>query len=248
MTSSHDSENRRHLGTKQGGRSLDTPHPVIIPIVEVLSRLPPTREREFQTIVVPGIPGTSASKLYICLGDSSNPPVYSWVDFIATASGAPSTVDYLVGTANATLTSEIVVGTTPGGELGGTWPTPTVDTTHSGSSHAGTQAAAEATAAAALAGHTGDTGDAHDASAISIVDAGGDFTATDVEGALDELQADHEADAAALIAPHHTVRFAAGVPAGAPAGTEIPVAFDSTAVTGGVYYWTGAAWVKGGTI
>ena len=54
--------------------------------------------------------------------------------------------------------------------------------------------------------------------------------------------------AAALGAPHHTVRFAAGVPAGAPATTELPIAFDSTAVTGGVYYWTGAAWVKGGTI
>lgn len=45
-----------------------------------------------------------------------------------------------------------------------------------------------------------------------------------------------------------TVRFAAGVPSGAPTGTELPIAFDSTAVTGGVYYWTGAAWVKGGAI
>jgi hypothetical protein len=66
---------------------------------------------------------------------------------------APSTADYLVGTAQAGLSAEIVVGTTPGGELGGTWPSPTVDTTHSGSSHAATQAAAEATAAAALAAH-----------------------------------------------------------------------------------------------
>ena len=37
---------------------------------------------------------------------------------------------------------------TPGGELGGTYATPTVDATHSGSSHASIQAAAEATAAA----------------------------------------------------------------------------------------------------
>jgi hypothetical protein len=51
--------------------------------------------------------------------------------------GAPTTADYLVGTAQAGLSAEIVVGTTPGGELGGTWPSPTVDTTHSGSSHAG---------------------------------------------------------------------------------------------------------------
>src|SRR3990167_8142828 len=51
------------------------------------------------------------------------------------ASGAPSTVDYLVGTADAGLSAEIVVGTTPGGELGGTWASPTVDATHSGSAH-----------------------------------------------------------------------------------------------------------------
>lgn len=38
-----------------------------------------------------------------------------------------------------------------------------------------------------LAAHTGDTSDAHDASAISIVDAGGYYTGTDVEAALQEL-------------------------------------------------------------
>lgn len=42
-------------------------------------------------------------------------------------SGAPSTLDYLVGTATASLSSEIVVGTSPGGELGGTWASPTLD-------------------------------------------------------------------------------------------------------------------------
>lgn len=51
------------------------------------------------------------------------------------AAGAPSTVDYLVGTADAGLSAEIVVGTSPGGELGGTWASPTVDVTHSGSAH-----------------------------------------------------------------------------------------------------------------
>ena len=50
------------------------------------------------------------------------------------------------------------------------------------------------------------------------------------------------------VSAYLTVRFAAGVPSGAPTGTEIPIAFDSTAVSGGVYYWTGSAWVKGGTI
>jgi hypothetical protein len=51
------------------------------------------------------------------------------------ASGAPTDADYLVGTAHAGLSAEIVVGTTPGGELGGTWASPTVDATHSGSAH-----------------------------------------------------------------------------------------------------------------
>lgn len=51
-------------------------------------------------------------------------------------SGAPTGADYLVGTSQAGLSAEIVVGTTPGGELGGTWGSPTVDATHSGSAHA----------------------------------------------------------------------------------------------------------------
>ena len=41
--------------------------------------------------------------------------------------GAPTDADYLVGTANGTLSNEIAVGTTPGGELGGTWASPTLD-------------------------------------------------------------------------------------------------------------------------
>jgi hypothetical protein len=101
--------------------------------------------------------------------------------------GAPTDVDYLVGTASGGLSAEIVVGTSPGGELGGTWASPTVDATHSGSSHASVQAAAEATAAAALSAHVTDTSDAHDASAISVLDTAGDYTATDVEGVLAEI-------------------------------------------------------------
>lgn len=44
------------------------------------------------------------------------------------------------------------------------------------------------------------------------------------------------------------VRHAAGVPTGAPGVAELPFAFDSTAVTGGLYFWDGAAWVKCSTI
>lgn len=45
----------------------------------------------------------------------------------SSGSGAPTDADYLVGSANGSLSDEIVVGTTPGGELGGTWPSPTID-------------------------------------------------------------------------------------------------------------------------
>jgi hypothetical protein len=85
--------------------------------------------------------------------------------------GAPTTADYLVGTADAGLSAEIVVGTSPGGELGGTWASPTVDTTHSGSSHASIQSAAEATAASALSTHAADTTAIHgiaDTSALAL--------------------------------------------------------------------------------
>jgi hypothetical protein len=105
----------------------------------------------------------------------------------AGAGGAPTDVDYLVGTASGGLSAEIVVGTSPGGELGGTWASPTVDATHSGSSHAAVQAAAEATAAAALSAHLTDTADAHDASAISVDSTSLSGTATDVQASLEEL-------------------------------------------------------------
>lgn len=41
-------------------------------------------------------------------------------------------LDFLVGTATGALSAEIAVGTTPGGELGGTWAAPTVDPNHAG--------------------------------------------------------------------------------------------------------------------
>jgi hypothetical protein len=50
---------------------------------------------------------------------------------------------------------------------------------------------------AELDAHLNDTADAHDASAISLLDTAADFDATDVEGALAELQSDAEAHVAA---------------------------------------------------
>jgi len=55
--------------------------------------------------------------------------------FVLGTEGLPLTTNLLVGTANAGYPDLIVVGTTPGGELGGTWASPTVDATHSGSAH-----------------------------------------------------------------------------------------------------------------
>lgn len=86
-------------------------------------------------------------------------------------SGAPDDATYLVTTAHGDLSAEVVVGATPGGELGGTWASPTVDASHSGSTHAAVQAAAEATAAAALSSHEGDTTAVHgiaDTSALAL--------------------------------------------------------------------------------
>ena len=84
-----------------------------------------------------------------------------------------------------------------------------------------------------VATHTGDATDAHDASAISILDTAADFTATDVEGALAELQSDNEAHVAAAD-PHTGYRLESAdhthASTGAQAG-QITDAALSAAVT-----------------
>lgn len=87
-------------------------------------------------------------------------------------------IDFLVGTATGALSGEIAVGTTPGGELGNTWASPTVDASHSGSTHAATQAAAEATASSALATHEADTTSAHKLDDLAAPDDNTDLNAT----------------------------------------------------------------------
>ncbi len=84
----------------------------------------------------------------------------------------------------------------------------------------------------ALAAHIADTTDAHDASAISILDTAGDFTATNVEDALAELQSDAEADAAALAAhlvdatDAHAASAITNTPAGTIAATTVQAAIN----------------------
>lgn len=118
--------------------------------VKVIRRLRNLLDVDDTNIAVGKIPKVRA-------GVGAEPPfVHEYVDDETgggPGGGAPTDADYLVGTSQGGLSAEIVVGATPGGELGGTWGSPTVDTVHSGSSHAATQSAAEATAAAALAAH-----------------------------------------------------------------------------------------------
>lgn len=87
----------------------------------------------------------------------------------------------------------------------------------------------------AITNHLADASDAHDASAISILDSGGDFTATDVEGALAELQSDAETHAANASAHHADTPpgvIAAYVAASAPTGWLL---CDGTAVSRSTY-------------
>lgn len=68
--------------------------------------------------------------------------------------GAPTDSPYLTTIADSDLDNEVVVGTTPQGEIGGTWGNMTVDAVHSGSSHA--EILADALEAAGLAQTTAD--------------------------------------------------------------------------------------------
>jgi len=89
---------------------------------------------------------TTNNRLYV-----NNDGATAWT---ALATGAvvaaPADADYLVGTANATLTGEIVAGTVPGGELGGTWGSPTVDAVHGGTHAIAQGGTGQTTAQAAI--------------------------------------------------------------------------------------------------
>ena len=129
--------------------------------------------------------------------------------------GAPTDASYLVGAADGDLSAEIVVGATPGGELGGTWASPTVDASHGGGTHAASQAAAESTAASALASHEADTTNVHGVADISAL-------ATDTEVAT--AVSDH----AAAADPHTGYVVEAATPGGELGGTYATPTVDAT--------------------
>jgi hypothetical protein len=100
----------------------------------------------------PGILCLDGGDLSLFSSVSCSPPQVSCVElvkgvvsvgfnawFATGMRGAPSDMDYLVGGAHGgsygSPPNAIYVGTTPGGELGGTWASPTVGATHSGSAH-----------------------------------------------------------------------------------------------------------------
>lgn len=149
-------------------------------------------------------------------------------------SGAPTDADYLVGTANGSLSAEIVVGTSPGGELGGTWASPTVDATHSGSSHAATQAAAESTAATNLASHEADTTNIHGITNTALLE-----TTAGAQAKADAKVADAINDATTTVAPSQNVVFdalALKAPLASPTFTGSPAvpadAYDASSWNG----------------
>jgi len=162
--------------------------------------------------------------------------------------GAPTDVDYLVGTASGGLSAEIVVGTSPGGELGGTWASPTVDATHSGSTHAAVQAAAEATAASALASHEGDTTVIHgiaDTSALALTAnhpsnaTFNDHSARHEDGGADEITIAGLAGIPTELQTHlddmtaHLAMRIPFTPAGTIAATDVQAAIEEVASEAG---------------
>jgi hypothetical protein len=97
---------------------------------------------------------TTSNEIFVNVDNADGAAIWTSLSEV----GAPDTADYLVGTAQAGLSAEIVVGTTPGGELGGTWASPTVDATHAGSAHLALGSTGS-TAAAGNHAHTGYVGE-----------------------------------------------------------------------------------------
>lgn len=113
-----------------------------------MSNKPGSGAFEQNYAISPSTPSDTDVKVGVLWTDPDDGKVYRCTSlgpivFTEITGAAPADVDYLVGQASGSLSAEIVVGTSPGGELGGTWASPTVDATHSGSSHANLPSGAE---------------------------------------------------------------------------------------------------------
>lgn len=169
------------------------------------------------------------------------------LEFVLAAAGAPPDADYLVGTAHAGLSGEIVVGTSPGGELSGTWASPTVDASHSGSTHAAVQAAAEATAAADLSAHITDTTDAHDASAISVDTTGYvNSSATELQALADDFDAAIAAGGSVATDAIWDAKGDLAVGTGSNTAARLAVGSNTYVLTADSAEATGLKWAAGG--
>lgn len=122
--------------------------------------------------------------------------------FSSMASADLSGIDFLVGTATGLLSAEIVAGTSPGGELGGTWASPTVDATHSGSAHV--------TAHSGLTGltsgddHTQYVENADDVGVAINIDNGASVITTGIKAAFKFPRAGHFRSSPGIIAPRES--------------------------------------------
>lgn len=154
-----------------------------------------------------------------------------WINTVAGSPGtwtqvssnlaAPIDAQYLVTVADANLTNEIVVGATPGGELGGTWASPTVDATHSGSAHLalGTTPSTQAFGDAA---------------------AGGSATTASKNDHKHAMPADPKGLPLSLTGATQTTRFVGGTASGAPSSGTFAIGDFAVDRTGKIWVCTAA--------